>query len=203
MKPGTTLGDLGHEIAEIAAESGVQHVVGLSFGSMIALQVAMSLPANLETLTLAAPALGGGPVDRDIGLRYLELTELYRRRGPGAWMTELWMRDPPATFAHANDDVQRRLAKIIDRHTWSELANPQVGLGSFLRQTQDISALALSTARPLFIIGEHELPAFRQTSAILRRVRPDARLIEFAGAGHLCLLHDPKESARVLAEHWH
>jgi 2-succinyl-6-hydroxy-2,4-cyclohexadiene-1-carboxylate synthase len=202
LKPGTTLDEIGHRLAEAAVEWGVQHVVGLSFGSIIALQAATSLPGAFETLTLAAPVLGGGPVDRDVGLRYLELSNLYKRRGAGPWMTELWMRCPPATFAHASDDLRARLATVIDRHTWCELIEPEKGFGALVRQTQDPRLLAVSTVRPLFIIGEHELPAFRQTTEILRHVRPDARFVVLPRAGHLCLLQNPAFSARLMAEHW-
>jgi pimeloyl-ACP methyl ester carboxylesterase len=202
LKPGATLEQIGRRFAEIAAERGVQHIVGLSLGTMIALGAAMSLPGAFATLTLAAPAFGGGPVDRDVGLRYHELSELYRRRGPGPWMTELWMRCPPATFAHATDDLRTLLAAVIDRHTWSEFKEPETAFGALVRQAQDPRVLALSTVRPMFIIGEHELPAFRQTTAILRSIRSDARFVELPGAGHLCLLHDPKTSAQLLAGHW-
>lgn len=202
LKAGTTLRDLGRQFADAAIKRGVQHVVGLSFGSMIALQVAMDLPGAFETLTLAAPALGGGPVDRDVGLRYMELSNLYQQRGPGPWMTELWMRCPPDTFAHASDELWAKLAAVIDRHTWFELGCPEASFAALVRQSQDTRPLTLSTARPLLMIGEYELPAFHETAAILRRIRPDARLVELPGAGHLCLLHDPREAARLLAEHW-
>ena len=202
LEAGTTLTMVGRMLAEAATRCEIRHVVGLSLGSMFALELAMRHPGGFDTVTLAAPALAGGPVERAVGLRYIELAELYRRRGPGPWMTDLWMRCPPDTFAHAPEPLRSALATVIDRHPWVELADTKVGLPALARQAQDPDDLARSTARLLYLIGEHELSAFRQTVRMLRVVRPDARTAELAGAGHLCLLHAPTEAATILAEHW-
>lgn len=202
IQRGTSLGDLGEELANAAAGFGIQHVLGLSVGSAIALEIAMRRPRAFATVTLAAPALAGGPVDRDVGLRYKELFNLYRQRGPGPWMTQLWMQCPPDTFAHASAGLQLQLAAVIDRYGWCDFRDPELGMAPLMRQRQDAQLLALSTARPLIMIGEHELSAFRQTAALLCAIRPDARFTELPGAGHLCLLHEQREAARLLAEHW-
>jgi pimeloyl-ACP methyl ester carboxylesterase len=169
---------------------------------MIALQVVLARPAAFETLTMAAPALGGGPVEPAVGVRYLELFELYRRRGPGPWMTELWMRSPPETFAHATESLRAHLAAVIDRHSWGDFDRPDFGICGFARQFQDPNELAHAAARLLILIGSRELEAFRKAAAILHDVRPDAQVVELAGAGHLCLLQAAEQSARSIAEHW-
>jgi pimeloyl-ACP methyl ester carboxylesterase len=202
LVPGTTLAELGERLAAGAMGRCVRHVVGLSLGSMIALQVVLARPEAFATLTLAAPAVGGGPVDADVGVRYRELHALYRRRGPGPWLTELWMRSPPATFAHAGEPLRARLAAVIDGHSWREFDDPGFGIGGLTRQAQDVGALARAPARLLVLTGEHELPAFRQTARILQALRPDARAVALPGVGHLCVLQAPETSARLLSEHW-
>ena len=196
------LDELGGELARTAIAHGVEHVVGLSLGSIVALQVVLAAPRAFATLTLAAPALGGGPVEEDVGVRFRELIQLYAARGRGPWLTELWMREPPATFAYASAALAARLAATIDRHTWSELADPKLGISMYARQRQDATTLASSPARLLIVVGEHELPAFRQTALLLKEFRPDATIAELGGAGHLCILHAPAEAAALLAAHW-
>jgi pimeloyl-ACP methyl ester carboxylesterase len=198
----TPLEDVIAVLAEAVAQYDVRHVVGLSFGSIVALELALACPGAFDTLTLAAPAIGGGAVDPDVGLRYGELIALYRARGAGPWMTELWMRCPPGTFAHASPDVRARLAAIVDRHAWRELDDPERGIGALTRRPQDVRMLAFSTARPLVVIGEYELPAFRRNAETVRRVRPDAHVAQLAGAGHLCLLHAAHDAAPLLAAHF-
>ncbi len=202
LGPGTSLRDLGETLADAALGRGVRHVVGLSLGSMIALQVVLARPAAFETLTMAAPALAGGPVEQAVAVRYLELRDLYRRRGPGPWMTELWMRSPPETFAYATESLRAQLSAVIDRHSWREFDRPDFGICGFACQFQDPNGLVRAAARLLILIGDRELEAFRKAAAILRDIRPDAQVVELAGAGHLCLLQAPEQSARSMAEHW-
>jgi pimeloyl-ACP methyl ester carboxylesterase len=202
LRAGTTLTAVGSLLADAAARYEIRHVVGLSLGSMFAFELAISSPAMFDTVTLAAPALAGGPVEPAVGVRYLELIELYRQRGPGPWMTEMWMRCPPDIFAHAHGPLRSALAKVIKRHNWAELADTEVGIPALARQAQDPRTLARSTAHLLFLVGEHEMPAFRQTTSILRAVRPDARTVELAGVGHLCILQAPRITAKLLAQHW-
>jgi pimeloyl-ACP methyl ester carboxylesterase len=200
--PGATLEGLGEQLAEAALGHQVRHVVGLSLGSMFALQIILARPSAFETLTLAAPGIAGGPVERSVGVRYMQLHDLYRQRGPGPWMTELWMRSPPETFAGSSESLHARLATLIDRHRWREFDDPDFGIGGFARHPQNPGLLAASSARLLILVGQHELSAFRRTAHILHSIRPDARVVELAGAGHLCLLHVPAQSARLLVEHW-
>jgi pimeloyl-ACP methyl ester carboxylesterase len=117
-------------------------------------------------------------------------------------MTELWMRSPPATFAYASAALRSRLAATIDRHGWSELADPRRGVAAVAREIQDPRALAESTARVLLVIGEHELPAFRRTAMLLLGACPDATFTVLPSAGHLCMLDAPRDAAGLLRAHW-
>jgi 2-succinyl-6-hydroxy-2,4-cyclohexadiene-1-carboxylate synthase len=200
--PEATLREFGETLAEAAMRRNIRHVVGLSLGSMIALQLVLARPTAFASLTMAAPALAGGPVESAVGLRFMELRDTFRRRGRGPWMTELWMRSPPETFAHAPSSLHQRLASLIDRHSWTEFDHARFGIAGFAYQSQDAGKLAQSTARLLILIGEKELEAFRKTAAILSAIRPDAKVVELAGAGHLCLLQAPEHAARLMTRHW-
>ena len=202
LPPGIRLRDLGQIIARGACDLGVRHIVGLSLGSLFALEAVLHQPATFSTLTLAAPVMGGGPVDAYVGLRYRELSALFHKRGRGPWMTELWMRSPPATFAHATPDLAARLQATIDRHSWSELSDARFGIGGLAREPQAAAALGFSPTRLMVLIGEHEFEVFRDTAATLRAIRPDAVYAELEGAGHLSILHAPGPSATLLAQHW-
>jgi pimeloyl-ACP methyl ester carboxylesterase len=197
-----SLRELGETLAEAALRQGVRHVVGLSLGSLMALEVVLARPNAFATLTMAAPALARGPVEASVGTRFMELQEMYRQRGRGPWMTELWMRCPPETFAHAPQSLHTWLSTLIDRHTWSEFDHPNFGIAGFAYHPQNVGGLAQSTARLLILIGEKELEAFRKAAAILHAIRPDASIIELPGAGHLCLLQSPEHSAELMAKHW-
>lgn len=199
---GASLRAVGDALAGAATDAGIRHIVGLSFGSLLALEIVLARPGAFETLTMAAPTVAGGPLDHDVGRRYVELGQLYRTRGPGPWMTELWMRTPPGTFAYASPELASRLRSVIDRYQWAELSGRTPGVGALARERQDLRTLAASRVRLLVLVGEHELPAFRETAAELRRTRPDAETAELTGAGHLCVLHAPSEAASHIERFW-
>lgn len=192
---------LAATIADAAELRGIRHLAGLSFGTLLALQVAIARPDAFTSLVLAAPGLAGGRHEPEIEQRYMDLALLHRRAGPGAHMTALWMSDPPDTFKHVNrrPRLARRLAAVIDRHGWSELETFAT-LG-FTRPAQDREALARIRAATLVLIGEHELEAHRACAELIVDAVPDAALRVIPDAGHLALLEEPAAAAEVIAAH--
>lgn len=201
VAPGDTLAALAAEVAAGAEREGIRHLVGLSFGTLLALQVAATRPAAFASLVLAAPALAGAPHDPDVERRYVDLALLYRRAGPGPHLRELWMRDPPDLFRHVNrrPALAARLAAVIDRHGWTELGG--TGMRGFTEPAQDDALVARVRASTLIVLGEDELPAHRSCAARIARTVPSCEVAMVAGAGHLVLLEEPDVVAPVVAEH--
>ena len=114
-------------VLRVARDVGSRRVIAMSFGAMIAVQAAIAdSGALIDSLVLGSPGLGGGPLDRRAQVRNLELARLYRERGPGPWISELWMRSPLEIFAGAarSPALWGRLRAVIDRHQWAELLDP-------------------------------------------------------------------------------
>jgi 3-oxoadipate enol-lactonase len=192
---------LAATIADAAELRGIRHLAGLSFGTLLALQVAIARPNAFTSLVLAAPGLAGGRHEPEIEQRFMELALLHRTAGPGAHMTALWMRDPPDTFKYVNRRpiLACRLGAVIDGHAWSELETFAT-LG-FTRPAQNREALAGIRAATLVLIGEHELEAHRACAELIVDAVPDAALETIPEAGHLALLEDPVVAADAIAAH--
>jgi pimeloyl-ACP methyl ester carboxylesterase len=188
-------------IAAAALEEGIRHLVGLSLGTVLALQVAMERPDDFASLTLAAPGLAGGPHEADVEARYLELATSYRRRGCGPHMTELWMQSPPDVFLHVNrrPALAADLRRVIDRHRWEELEG--FGTRALTAPRQEPAAIGRVTASTLLLIGEDELPAHRACAAIIAGALPACEIGMIRGAGHLALLEEPEAAASAIEPH--
>lgn len=198
-----TLPGLGQTIGRLALAQGVQHVIGLSFGSLIALQVAIEFPTAFASLTLGAPTLGGGPQDPLARVRYRELLQLYWQRGPGPHMTELWMRWPPDIFKGAADKpaLWQQLQALVDAHSWVELKDTV--MRGFSAYVQTPEALGQIRAATLVLVGEEEMPPFKHNAELIRRDVPASEIVYLPGAGHLCMLEAPILSGERIATHLH
>jgi pimeloyl-ACP methyl ester carboxylesterase len=187
LEPTETLPGLARRLFELASSHAVRHVVGLSFGGMVAIQMAIEAPGAFATLTLSSPALGDGPHDPHARARSRELARLYRERGPGPWMTERWMASPPDIFrgASTHPELWARLRKVVDRHSWSELGDGRLQGMTTHPQLRELGQI---DAAVLVLVGEDDMPAFKRSAELLRVGVARCKRVYCAGAGHLSLL---------------
>ncbi len=193
---------LARYMGRVALERQVQHIVALSFGTVVGLQIVIEYPQAFRTLTLGAPAVGGGPQDVEVGTRYQELSDIYGRHGFTPELRERWMQSPPNIFkgAEQSPELWERLRRIVGRHPWWELED-----GSYFRlsnhsQTKD--ELQKVEASTLVLVGDNELSPFKRCAEMIRRSIPGCRRRYIPGVGHLCMLEAEAEVAPLLAEHW-
>jgi pimeloyl-ACP methyl ester carboxylesterase len=196
----TDLPALARHIARLAQDQEARHLVGLSFGGLIALQVAIAAPVAFATLTLSGAPIGGGPSDPDAEARNRELKRLYDERGAGPWMTELWMRWPPDIFrgASRHPELWERLRAAVDRHHWDELAG--TGMRWLTDHVQPPTALRRVAAATLLLVGENDMPFAKRSAELIRRTIPVVRRVYVPDAGHLALLESP-QAAQLVAAH--
>lgn len=201
LTPKEDLSSLADQLGRLAQSYDVRHIVALSFGTIIALQMAVQFPGTFTSLVLGAPALAGGPADRMIETRYGELALAYRERGAGPHLGALWMRSPPDTFkgAELRPSVWAQLETVIARHAWAELST---GAMYYLtNQPQTAEQIMTVDAATLIIIGEHELPVFQTCADLVRRTVPNCRIETIPDAGHLCLIEEPHASSAMIDDH--
>jgi pimeloyl-ACP methyl ester carboxylesterase len=198
---GETLADLAATVTTAAVAAGVRHVVALSFGTVLAVEMARTRPDAFASWTLAAPALAGMPHEPAVRRRYLDLATLYRAAGPGPHLTELWMSCPPGIFAGVavRPDLRAALAAVIDRHRWDELRGE--GLHALVRHPQHAADLAAVRAPVLLLVGDAELLHHRACARSIAAAVPTATVRVIPGTGHLAPLEDPAAAAALIAPH--
>lgn len=196
---GESFPDFAERLAKLALAHDVRHVVGLSFGATVALQMAIQMPRAFASLVLAAPGVGGGPADCHAQTRRRQLRHCYRQRGAGPWMTELWMTSPPDLFkgASAHPPLWERLREIVDRHSWRELET--LALERWHQHRQQVAEMRRIRTDTLMLLGDDEMAAFKRTGELVRRSLPSCQRCYVPRAGHLAPLELPAIVCPLLA----
>lgn len=201
MMAGEDLPAMARRIGRLALDQGARHVVALSFGATLALQVAIEFPEAFATLILGSPALGGGPQEAEVGVRYEELKLLYETAGAGRHMRELWMTSPPNIFkgAEHNPPLWEKLCDIVGRHTWAELRDSHMRvLGTHAQREEELRRIG---AASLVLVGDNEMHAFKRCAELIRRAIPNCRRVYLPDAWHLCMLEEPERASAIIESH--
>jgi pimeloyl-ACP methyl ester carboxylesterase len=201
IRQGETLPELARGLGSLARQHDVRHIVALSFGTLVALQIAIEHPSTFDSVVLAAPAVGGGPYDDAVGRRYVEIAVAYASGGPGPHLTSLWMRSPPDVFkgVEARPHVRERLRGVIDRHRWSELGDGS--LRTLVTHTQTRHDLGRVETNVLVLVGEDDLASADESARLLQEWLPACERVDLPGLGHLCLIEDPALGAEPIRKH--
>ena len=172
------------------------HVVGLSLGGRIAVDLAVAHPRRVRSLTLAGPGLAGheSPNSQEADLRMWNLIQAARDDGPES-VTELWLKDPfmaPAMEQARLVSQLRRLARE-NAHCW--LGNPVLQ-----RSPKPLAATRLNEIKvpTLLVLGDRDVPQIKATIATLEKGIKGSKSVVIKGAGHMVNMEKPDEFNRAL-----
>lgn len=179
------------------------HLVGHSYGGLIALEFAVSNPEMLKSLTISEPALVNWLNDKPNCNSWHEIVqEKLINETKDAFVTKdttLIMKELFEFFAGA--DIQNQIPPAVlsmlkaNLREMEALVNSPTGFDSPSRE--DIKALEV----PIMILtSENTMPMLTCTNAELIELKPKATHHHLLGAGHEMWMTNPKESAVHLTD---
>ena len=176
------------------------HVVGHSYGGLLALALARSRAVALRSIALLEPAGSGllEPEQATAGLA--PLMEMYRKRGSAAAAEQF-------LDVVLGEDARSLLDRCLPGAVDEAVANAdqffQVELPAAARWSFGHDDARLIDQPILNVIGTETVPRFVQSAAIVQSLFPHAIRVELSGAGHLMMAQEPRALATRLAEFWH
>jgi 3-oxoadipate enol-lactonase len=168
---------------------GRAHVVGLSMGGVIALELAMRWPARLRSLALADSFAWHPNADAILARTRAALASMTMREFAEQRVGALLA---PGAVAVLKREVVETMGRIDPRaYAWASLAV----------WTPDYRANLAGIAAPtLVLVGEHDQITPPALSESLAAGIPGARLEVIPGAGHIANIDNPAVFNRVVEE---
>jgi pimeloyl-ACP methyl ester carboxylesterase len=172
--------DFADSAAAVLADAGigVAHIVGVSFGGVVAVRLALRHPGIVRSLVLADSTPGSGVSPEraaDMRRRVVELARL----GPRAYAAE---RAPNLLSASAPADLVARVTSAMA----AAIRLPGFGyVAEAMASTDHRTRFCEISAPTLVLCGEHDSVAPPTVSKAIAAAVPGARFTSIRGAGHL------------------
>jgi 3-oxoadipate enol-lactonase len=191
-------GDHAADLAEVIARvaGGPAHLVGLSKGGGIALELAVRRPELVRTLALIGPLVPDAPLSDDLLASFRALAKAIRSVGPAAVMGEVWLSHPLIAGAAARPGARERLEAMLRTFPAGEyLATVRDAPDREWKLTDRLGEIAAPT---VIVRGEHEVFSFVSNANLLMKGLPHARLVVVPASGHLVPLEQPAATVAAL-----
>lgn len=175
-------GDLIELLSELEAQSVT--LIGLSAGTQVALDVALTAPELVERMVLVSPSISGY-VPEKMPQFLVELMG-FLREGTFDEANEVLLASPIMSVPPEKKENVREMVEANER-LWSipyKLVE-QPPLSAF----KHLEEIRIPT---LVLIGENDLEAIHVQGELLKNRMPDSRMISISGGGHLLNLTSPR-----------
>ena len=190
LPPDTTMAELAAHYADAVTGSatGPVHVLGLSTGGSLALQLAADRPELVDRLVLGATAHSPGAVGERAQRAYVERAR--RGRRPSSALAEAVTGSPMAQA------VLRPVLWLSDGRTDHTDAATMLNAENNADLRERLHGIRAPT---LLIHGERDLVYPRELAELTAESIPDARLVSYPGRGHAGTLRDRRFARNALA----
>jgi pimeloyl-ACP methyl ester carboxylesterase len=171
------------------------HVVGHSYGGLVALSLAMDEPQRVRSLALLEPAIvRGTPHAEQVTAGLQRVRDVYRA-GDKAGAMDTFLR------AVCGDDYRATLDRTVPGAFDDAVAEADLFFQVEMPATQgfDPSGTHRITQPILDVVGTDSPPRFAERSELLRSWFPQAEHFSLPHAGHLLMVENPTAMAQTLS----
>jgi pimeloyl-ACP methyl ester carboxylesterase len=173
------------------------HIVGHSYGALVALQLAMDAPERVGSVALLEPAARGIASSAQVAAALEPVVAAYRSGDTGGAVD--------AFLRHVGGDGYRAvLDRVVPEASGDALAEAdlffQVEMPAVRRFRFGPTDAARITAPVLNVVGAESVPRFKEGGELVQSWFPEAERLTVPRAGHLLMLQNPAAVARGISE---
>ncbi len=173
-------------------------LIGISFGSKVALDFALSYPDMVDALVLGAPSVGGSPSSEDVQC-FNEEEDAALAQGDLAAATEvnlrMWVDGPLRTPEQVKPAVRERV-RIMQHHAFT-VPYPESAEDLSLTPPA-ITRLTEILVPTLVIVGDHDIPSKIALTEHLATAIPGTRKLVISGVAHMVSMEQPEVFNRAV-----
>jgi 3-oxoadipate enol-lactonase len=180
------------DLAELLAalDGSPAHVVGVSMGGGVALDLAIARPELVDRLVLVGSGIAGWELDASLEAAWEEERAALERGDldEASWINvRTWLDGPTRDASEVDENLRRRVFEMQRRALESE--NPAAD-GSWLTPSRR-ERLGDVRAQTLVLVGELDQPGFGKIARFLAENIPGSRFEELPNVAHLPPMEDP------------
>ncbi len=175
------------------------HVIGMSFGGLVALDFTLAHPERVTSLVLGAPSVSGRKSSSADVQRFVEEEEALLEQGNLEAATELNLRmwvDGPRRTPDQVDPTVRQCVYEMQYHAFT-VPTPDEAEELPLEPSA-ITRLAEIHVPTLLIVGEYDIPDKYELVKQLASEIPQAQQVVIPGAAHVINMEQPAEFNRIV-----
>ena len=171
------------------------HLVGLSLGGRIAVDLALTYPDRVASLVLAGPGLSGYQFDRQAMRSSIERIIAAQAEGDFFRAADVWLETGFMAPAMEKPELAPRLTRLAraNARVWWASRDLEVPLSP-----PAVNRLGEIKAPTLLLLGERDVDDEHRIVESLHREIPNAQLEVFPGVGHAINLEAPEEFNRIV-----
>ena len=168
-------------------------LVGSSFGSVVALDVARRFPAVLAGMVLIEPPMAASDRVPTIPEGFLQHFDALAERQGGPAAAEYFLRTV------LGDEAFEKMPRMFQERSKAQFASIRADSEALGRYRPRYESLRSCSVPTLLLAGAQSAPYFRPTVETLASVLPAAQLVTVANAGHMLHAQAPRTFAELVA----
>lgn len=180
------------------------HRCGLSFGSFIVIDFALSHPDKCLSLIPIGPRVAGDDLDEYKTQNFdtlrpiiAKVTDIAKTKGAKEATDYLWTGDHAMGKTVVTTRTRHALLKMGYEYSWWRYLHGNKREFTFPMAIKKLNEIKIPT---LIVTAEYDLELCKDVATIMAKEIPGAKLISIKGAGHIVNMDQPKEFNKIISK---